>query len=71
MIEHHGRPRHGVASPATYHLRMDETMRCRVCGSKVRLESLSEAKASAAETRVCTNPECPTNTGTARVGDSV
>jgi hypothetical protein len=50
---------------------MDDVMLCRVCGSKVRLERLSEDRASAAETRVCTNPECPTNTGTARLGDAV
>lgn len=50
---------------------------CSICGSAARVEQrehprrLGEATARTTDVRVCTSPECPSNTGNRRLGDAV
>ena len=50
---------------------------CNICGGDVRLEQrekprrLGEKVAQTGEARVCTNPGCPSNTGTRKLGQTV
>lgn len=50
---------------------------CKICGSAVRIEkremgrSLGQLKGEEVDVRLCTSPECPSNTGKRALGSTV